>query len=368
MRRTMLALAALSVSAPAYAAVPDCPAYDGETVAGLPADFAPVAAFPGPPLEETRQEALAAALDRAQDATGAPAIGAAIMTSEGSWLSADGDKPFAWASVAKLVTATIVMQMVEEGRLTLDDSVASHIDGVPGGSDITLAMLLSHTSGLASANEIVREEQLPFPSSLTAELVLVEERGPLFCPGSGWRYSNTGYAILGAVIEAVDDADFAVSVRRRIAEPLGLASFRIVTDPADADFARFAPAAGEPEMHPARAGSAGGLVATPRDMARFMQGLLGGALLPTNRLRQMAATSYPMFDAGTFYGLGLMIYRLPGADGGTIDWIGHSGGMPGAKAILAYDLDGGTIVAAALTGNGSAEATANLLLRTASAE
>lgn len=369
MMRTIAAttLALALASCPAMARQADCPAYAGETIAALAPDFAGFPAFPENPMPTERAEQLLAAVNRATEATGAPHFGAALLTRDGVWSSPEGDRPFAWASVAKLVTATVVLQLADEGVLALDDPVSAYVESVPGGEAITLAMLLAHTGGLRSANEIVDQEGLAPPASLQEELGLLAERGPLFCPGSAWRYSNSGYAVLGAVIAAVDGGDFAASVQRRIAAPLGLATFRIVTDPSDDAFAPLAPPAGEAPVHPAQAGPAGGLVATPREMASFMAALLDGRLLPPGQLGRMARVLYPMFDPGTFYGLGLMAYRVPDGNGATIQWIGHAGGIPGARALLVYDQRADMVIAVALTGSGSAEASAYLLARTASA-
>ena len=346
----------------------DCPPYSGHVIEAVAPDFAPVAPFPDTLVPEDRAASLDAAVERARSATAAPAIGAAVLTREGRWQSSDAGQAFYWASAGKLATSAIIMQLVEEGALTLQTPIANIVSGVPDGEAITIAMLLAHTSGLRSANEIVREDGLADPRSLAAELALVSDDGLLFCPGSAWRYSNTGYSLLGAVIEALDGGDYASSVERRLAAPLGLASFRALDDASDMGFAALSPAQGEPRFHPSRAGSAGSIVATPADMAQFIAALVSGQIVPIERLREMGARAVPMFDEGTYYGLGIMAYRFPGADGTSEGWLGHSGGVPGAKAVAMYDMRRGHVVAVALTGNGSAEATANLLTRAASGE
>jgi D-alanyl-D-alanine carboxypeptidase len=75
-----------------------------------------------------------------------------------------------------------------------------------------------------------------------------------------------------------------------------------------------------------------------------------------------------MFDKGTFYGRGVMLYDVPGKDGGRMMWLGHSGGAPGYKAIVAYSAEANAYVAVALNNDASAEATANLLLKALSTE
>ena len=98
-------------------------------------------------------------------------------------------------------------------------------------------------------------------------------------------------------------------------------------------------------------------------MARVWAALLGGQLLKQETVQAMFARLYPMFDASSFYGLGVMAVEVPAPDGSKDLWLGHLGGTPGASAVVAYSVREGAIVAAALTGDGSAAAVANLLLR-----
>ena len=72
---------------------------------------------------------------------------------------------------------------------------------------------------------------------------------------------------------------------------------------------------------------------------------------------------YPMFGQPQFYGRGVMLYEVPKPDGGAQVWLGHSGGCPGIKAVVAYAPEAGAFVAVALNNDGSAEATAHLLLK-----
>jgi D-alanyl-D-alanine carboxypeptidase len=95
-------------------------------------------------------------------------------------------------------------------------------------------------------------------------------------------------------------------------------------------------------------------------MTLFLRDLLSGRIIGPKSVALMAETLSPMLDDGLFYGLGLMVYDVPGPARSTI-WIGHSGGVPGRRAIVAFAPDRNAIVAVALTSEGSAEATANAL-------
>jgi D-alanyl-D-alanine carboxypeptidase len=169
--------------------------------------------------------------------------------------------------------------------------------------------------------------------------------------------------LLGAVIEKADGQPWQASVEARIVKPLGLTSLRMLADGDKAEDVARLVSARETPIEPAWAGAAGGAVGSAEDMARVWAALLGGKLLKQETLEAMFGRLYPMFDADSFYGLGAMAVEVPQADGSRSLWLGHLGGTPGASAVVAYSVRDGAIVAVALTGDGSATASANLLLR-----
>jgi len=105
------------------------------------------------------------------------------------------------------------------------------------------------------------------------------------------------------------------------------------------------------------------VVATAADMVEFWHALLGGRLLKPATVRERFDRLYPMFDPGTFYGRGVMLYDVPDKDGRRLTWLGHSGGAPGTKALVIYSVEENAFVAVAMNNDGSVEATANLLLK-----
>jgi len=192
----------------------------------------------------------------------------------------------------------------------------------------------------------------------------LEARPLLFCPGTDWYYSNSGYMLLGRIIEQATGESFSATVARRIAEPIGASSFTALVQgesPADVAPAQ-PPGSGEPLMAPGDPFSAGNIVASPQDMVRFLAAVLDGRLVPGAALNAMGRNLYPMFDQQLYYGLGLMVYDLPDTT-----WVGHSGGIPGTKAVVAYSLEKSTYAAVALTGEGSAESIARLFMSTVEA-
>lgn len=341
------------------------------TYAGAPL-HAPVtppllADIPKAELDPAVVARLDAAFTQARAVTKAPAMTAAVLVpGQGAWTRTDtGEQPpmLFWASAGKSLVAIVTLQLVEAGKLKLEDPIGKYVAGVPNGEVVTLRDLLAHTGGLFSANEDLKSRAARRAFTLDEDVKIIARHGAMACPGERWRYSNTGYALLGKVIETVDGKSWQEAVEARIIQPLGLKTLRMLAaDDKAEDVARLVSAKDAP-IEPAWAGAAGPAVGSAADMAQVWAALLGGKLLKQDTVRAMFGKLYPMFDAGSFYGLGVMAVEVPAPDGSKDLWLGHLGGTPGASAIVAYSVRDGTIVAAALTGDGSAAAVANLLLR-----
>jgi D-alanyl-D-alanine carboxypeptidase len=172
--------------------------------------------------------------------------------------------------------------MAQEGRLSPADPISRWAPGFPNGQAITVDHLLQHTAGVFSANEdvVVRRERRY--RSADENIAVAARHGPMFCPGQNWRYSNTGYEMLGKVIEAVEGRPYHEVVQRRIADRLQLTTLRALApaeEPA-ADVVRLVPThSAEPAMVPSWANAAGNVVASAEDMLQFWQALLGAKLL-----------------------------------------------------------------------------------------
>ncbi|GIH93422.1 serine hydrolase domain-containing protein [Planobispora siamensis] len=279
-----------------------------------------------------------------------------------------GDE-FRMGSNTKTMMATIVLQLVAEGRLALTDPVEKWLPGkVPGGKAITLRMLLNHTSGLFDYTEdaalrpsILGRDRRRWTS---AKLLAVgAKHDPLFAPGTKWSYSNTNYAAIGAVLERVTGAGLDDLVRDRIARPLGLRHTYYATGPTwrgphargyEPDAAHMPPGVPAGFRHvagtrrhghvdvsgndPGWGGAAGAVVSTARDWSRFHTALMSGRLLPAAQLAQMRTTVPvdPGRPDGPGSGLGIQTGTTPC---GTF-W-GHDGGIPGYLSTNVTDRTGG---------------------------
>ncbi len=127
------------------------------------------------------------------------------------------------ASVTKQFTATAIRRLAEEGKLTLDDRVRQWLPTLPASADaITIRHLLTHTSGLIDYEDLMAadtKEQL-----LDADVLrlLESEERTYFAPGTSYRYSNSGYALLALIVERASGVTFATYLKQRVFEPLGM--------------------------------------------------------------------------------------------------------------------------------------------------
>lgn len=303
---------------------------------------------------------------RIEEFTAASALTAAVaVPGKGLWQKthAPTDAPrLFWASAGKTFTAVVILQLAEEGKLSLDDPVSRWIAGVPSGEIATLRDLLAHTSGLFSANEDVGAHADPRYRDPATNLEIARRHGALFCPGANWRYSNTGYDLLGEIVRKADHRSIDEAITARIITPLGLTSLRALVPGGGSEGVAPLVTAREQPIDPSWAGAAGPVVGDAADMARFWAALLGGRLLPKRTVRAMAQALYPMYEKGTYSGLGIMVFDVN--DGvRSIRWIGHAGGTPGASAIVAFSPADNAIVAVALTGDSATVPAANMLLK-----
>ncbi|MDX2245948.1 MAG: serine hydrolase domain-containing protein [Bacteroidia bacterium] len=131
---------------------------------------------------------------------------------------------FIIGSMNKSYTRVVILQLIEEGKLTWDDKMIQHLDGftLVGTDQITIRHLLNHTSGYGDYHSRAFFE-LPFEQKNIATITKIAQRMELlFPPGDGNEYSNTGYVLLGAIIEKVTGKSYAENVKTRIIMPLGL--------------------------------------------------------------------------------------------------------------------------------------------------
>ncbi len=246
-------------------------------------------------------------------------------------------------SITKTFVATVVLQLAAEGRLPLDDSVQQLLPGVITGhgydpARITVRQLLQQTSGI--------RDYVDAPGFLTPQNLakthqpqeLVDIALSLGPPLPGWNYSNTNYILLGMIIQKVTGQSPGTEISRRILAPLGLrdTSFPLTSTQITAPYAHGYQGTIDATnaINPSATWTAGAMISTVDDVARFYRALLTGRLLPPAQQRELMA-AIPVDDTGELfaehYGLGIYSVQL---SCGTA-W-GHDGGAPNGYKTIAY--------------------------------
>ncbi len=239
------------------------------------------------------------------------------------------------ASVSKQFIATGIMLLIQEGRLSLDDSISQHLDGTPATwKAITIRHLLTHTSG------IVRETPGFDPSKIQsdADVVKTAYRLPLrFAPGEKWEYCNTSYFALAEIIRKVSGQSWSEYLSEKVFKPSGMNA----TYPTNTKVALPNRAQGYVDNNkPWEADEwlalrpSGAFLSTVLDMAKWDMMLYADKILSDSTRRQMwtpvklnNGTTYP-------YGFGWQLNSLSGRR-----LVHHSGGMPGFRAKFARFVD-----------------------------
>ena len=246
-------------------------------------------------------------------------------------------------SITKTFVATVVMRLAAEGRLSLDDSVQKWLPGVVTGpgyhpARITIRQLLQHTSGLRDYLDDPRAQTPQALAQTWQPRQLVTAALHLGPPLSGWNYSNTNYILAGMIIQKVTGHSPMDEIYRRILRPLGLraTSFPLTSRQIPRPYAHgyFGSIDVTSLVNPSGAWTAGAMISTVDDVARFYRALLTGRLLPSAQQRELLS-AMPVNDSGELfaehYGLGIYRVHLPC---GTA-W-GHDGGYPGGFKSFAY--------------------------------
>ena len=294
------------------------------------------------------QASLGAALDKMLQHVPAASVAVAIP-GEGPWSATRGlarkeppqpvttAQPFQVASTAKTLTAAVVLQLVEERKLKLGDTVERWFPDAPNAALITIEQLLRHTSGLVSFNAL---PTFGTAYRTPAEIIaLGTAQKPQFCPGTSWSYTNTGYAMLGVIVEKVEGAPLADVLAKRLIRPLSL-THTVMRKPGVELPVATGHAAGRPVDAPdqyATPYAAGALASTAGDMVRFWHALLAGQVLPEAAVHRMftgmPAMLGPYAGSNSFYGMGVQLYDVPDGPG---LMLGHSGGIEGFTSVVAY--------------------------------
>lgn len=281
------------------------------------------------------------------------------------------DDQFRIGSNTKSMTATVVLQLISEGKLRFEDKISAYKAGVPNGDEITIEQLLSMRSGLysytATPEWIRAVDATPQKVWTPDELLALGDAHPQkFAPGEGWDYSNNNTVLLGTVVEKVTGRPLAENLKERIFDRLGLQS--TLLPPADMAtipgphphgyrFGTFeesllvnkgvlppdqqaAAVAGTlrpndvTDTNPSFAWAAGGVISTPNELATYVKALIEGGLLTPEmqhrRVVEKLEVADPAVNPTYRYG-----YNIDTSAFGPL--IGHGGDIPGFNSVMYQD-------------------------------
>ena len=261
------------------------------------------------------------------------------------------DSKFRIGSVTKQFTAAAILLLEERGQLKLDDPVAKFIPDAPEAwKQVTLFHLLTHSSGIPSFTD--EPEYLTWklsPESPAQTIAHIRGKPLEFAPGERHKYSNSGYVLLGWIVEKVSGQSYEAFLRENIFTPLGMTNSGYDSNTAiiPGRASGYVPGPGGltnapyTDMHVPH--GAGALYSTTGDLLRWTQGLYGGKLLKPASLGKMTT---PYKDD---YALGLLVHTVNGRK-----VIEHGGGIEGFNAQVAYYPESKTTVVVLANVNGSA--------------
>ncbi|MBW5469115.1 serine hydrolase [Brevibacillus formosus] len=302
-------------------------------------------------------------IDQKAKVEGVPGIIAAGLRDGEYWSYAAGianldhknpmepDFTFRIGSVTKAFVATLVLQLAQEKKLNLDDSVEKWLPGVVkgngyDGNKITIRQLLNQTSGIASYTSTDMRYATSFPQYTVDDLVRMGlAKPPVFQPGAGWDYSNTNTVLAGLVIQKVTGETYDVQMKKRILDPLQMTntSFSGSNPKIPGQHAigyslnREGKLFDFTEYNPSFANAAGEMISTGKDLTTFFSALLSGKLLNDEMMKQMTTGVESPFGK---YGLGIYEVTLPN---GKTYWA-HGGGIHGFETLAGGTLGGKDIL------------------------
>ena len=298
----------------------------------------------------------------------APGVQAGVWTDGGQWIGSAGvaekgsTREITTAdhtrigSITKTMTATVILQLIEEGKVSFDDVIDTYVPGMPNGDTVTIKNLLEMQSGIPTyttgESSVVAKYSADPTSSFSAQELVdsVKKMPPMFAPGTTFFYSNTNYVLLGMVIEKVTGASIADNFGQRLLGPLGMSQTSVpgtateLPEPYLFGISEQADPLGKVKdatnWNPSFADTAGEVISTLDDL-RIWGVALGtgeGILRPETQELRVASVkqTVPPNTPDRSYGMGIV---------NTAGWLGHTGEIPGYNTVLNYQPDSRTTIA-----------------------
>jgi D-alanyl-D-alanine carboxypeptidase len=302
-------------------------------------------------------------LDETRADTHSPGVIAGVWSPQGTWIGSAGTKgqgktgaPTATdhariGSLTKTMTATVLLQLVEQHKVSLDDTIGKYVPDMPNGNIATLRQLADMSSGIPSytADPAWQKEAFAHPEKQWSPqdlIAVVRGKKPDFAPGKGWAYSNTNYVLLGLVIEKVTGEPIRTVFEKQLFRPLGMTESSLPVDTNAIPAPRLYGITDQGEndktvdatnWSPSIAFTAGQVISTLDDLHKWANALFTGKGILTPATQELRRDSIiygipPANSPTAGYGIGI---------GNRNGWWGHDGQIPGYNTALFhnYDLD-----------------------------
>jgi len=346
---TVLGLSAITIAGLMLSGCAAPTTTDEPAAPSTPAVTRPAA--PDGDLPEELQGQLQSALEQVMAEYDVPGAAAGVwIPGQGSWTTAAGlanidddvavttDMTWPIRSITKSYTVTLILQLADEGALSLDDTIDQYIDGITNGDQITLLELANMSSGNADyTNDVFLADWMKDPAKIytLSELnSFVVDQPARFAPGTEYFYTNANTNLLGGVVEKVTGQPYAEALDERILQPLGQTGTSYITDVTDwagphpTGYQKPDDVLEPQDENPSILGAAGSLFSTLDDGRVWAETLGTGLLLKpeTQELRQIGhEIPKPPYD---LYAVGM---------GETNGWLGHNGEGVGFTAATFHD-------------------------------
>ena len=291
----------------------------------------------------------------------APGLQAGVWTDNGQWVGTSGVAKVGTSqaitpadhsrvgSITKTMTGTVILQLIDEGKLLFDDVIEKYVPGMPNGSTATIKNLIEMQSGIptytANTSVVNKYSAAPTTAFTQQELVnSVKKSPPMFAPGAQFFYSNTNFVLLGMVIEKVTGKSVSDNFNDRLFKPLGMnaTSAPGTSTSLPEPFLSGITEQGDPlgkiknatNWNPSFAFTAGEVISTLDDLHKWGVALGTGAGILNDETQKMrlesVKTTVPPNTAQRSYGMGIV---------NTAGWFGHTGEIPGYNTVLNYKPD-----------------------------
>ena len=249
------------------------------------------------------------------------------------------DSVFRLGSITKQFTSAAIMMLQEQGKLSIDDDIHKYVPDFPTGDNkVSLAHLMTHTSGINNYtnNKETMEKLIPSPTTLDDMLKKFADEPMLFKTGERMQYSNTGYVLLGKVIEVASEQSYEAFIKENIFKKLGMKNSQyggrqIVPSRASGYTESEHGVANSTFIDMVWPHAAGALLSTVHDLAIWNQALASGKVVSKKSYQQMIAPFKLNDGSESNYGFGLGTFPL-----NKYKAVGHGGGIPGFSTDSMY--------------------------------